>query len=229
LCAYQGADSRWAQTTLTRTQPVHWVRVSSFWLGETAVTNQQYEVFLRGTDRREPLCWQDQRFAMSRNPVVGVSWHDAVAFCDWLSERHRFRYFLPSEAQWEFAAKGTDFRLYPWGNEAPDDTRALFGEDSGRAPSGLVDLFPAGKGPFGTLGQAGNVWEWCQDVWDGAAYKKRKDKETVDPIVSGSDDVMRSVRGGSHWSGAGYLRCAFRFRFHAENQYPDLGFRVAAK
>lgn len=162
-------------------QPVHWVRISSFWLAETPVTNRQYAVFLEKTGTMEPVYWRDRRFSSPDQPVVGVSWKDAEEFCLWLSSASGCRVTLPSEAQWEFAARGTDGREYPWGYEPPDETRACF---NATQPA-LVGSFPAGRGPFGTLDQAGNVREWCLDDWDVNAYAKRakKTSEPVDPVV----------------------------------------------
>ena len=208
----------------------HWVQISPFFMGETPVTNKQYEDFLEVTKHREPDHWQDQRLK-AKHPVTNISWHDAMAFCAWLSKIDpKLEYTLPSEAQWEFAARGTDGRQYPWGNEVPDDMRAIFGKGPGGEPE-AVGSCPAGKGPFGTLDQAGNVLEWCLDVWDIEAYAKRKllGRELINPVsVEGKKD-WRSLRGGSFWFDAEVLRCAYRYGYLAEDRCPYYGFRVVAK
>jgi formylglycine-generating enzyme required for sulfatase activity len=198
--------------------PAHRVQVSPFWLGETPVTNAQYEVFLKERDAQEPAFWRDPktgnrhpRFCSSpEQPVVGVNWDEAQAFCRWLEKIWGRAVMLPSEAQWEFAARGVDGLIYPWGNEPPPDaTRACFGLDPKTGQPAPVDdsTRAAGRGPFGTLDQAGNVWEWCQDAEDSA----------------------RILRGGGWSDPALNLRAASRLPRHARGRDDDFGFRVAAK
>lgn len=208
----------------------HAVQVSPFWLGETPVTNAQYAVFLAKTGTAEPEYWRHRRFAFPEQPVVGVSWLEARAFCWWLETTWRRRVFLPSEAQWEFAARGLKSRIYPWGNEPPDATRARFGLDWDRDQPAAVGSYPAGRGPFGTLDQAGNVWEWCQDAWDLNVYRKRAAKwETQrDPIVEGPESSDRVTRGGAWINPAKDLRAAFRSGGRARYRLAVIGFRVAA-
>jgi formylglycine-generating enzyme required for sulfatase activity len=211
-------------------QPIHPVRVSPFWLGETPVTNAQYAVFLEKTGVKEPAYWRDRRFSSPDQPVVGVSWADAKAFCRWLSETWGRPVVLPSEAQWEFAARGPESRKYPWGNEPPDATRACFGLDRDKDQPVPVGSYPAGRGPFGTLDQAGNVWEWCRDAWDEEAYAKRavQGGESIDPCVEGDQSSMRVLRGGCWSDPALSLRSTLRDGDPAGSRYDGFGFRVAA-
>ncbi|MCP4663652.1 MAG: SUMF1/EgtB/PvdO family nonheme iron enzyme, partial [bacterium] len=212
-------------------RPIHWVTISPFWLGETPVTNRQYAIFLEQTGHEEPALWRDRRFSGTEQPVVSLGWHDAVAYCRWLSETSRMKFMLPTEAQWEFAARGTDGREYPWGNEEPDSSRACFALHVEKGQPASVGLFPAGRGPFGVLDQAGNVWEWCLDAWEAAAYAKRakapKGEEPVDPFVEGDADADRLVRGGGWCNPADSLRAAYRYRLRPRDRDDDLGFRVA--
>jgi formylglycine-generating enzyme required for sulfatase activity len=217
-------------------RPIHWVQLSPFWLGETPVTNQQYDVYLAqraasGKPVEEPRYWRDRRFALPEQPVVGVSWHQAMDFCRWLSEVSGLVVQLPTEAQWEYAARGPDERTYPWGHDVPDASRACFGLDPGKGQPSPVGSFPTGKGPFGTLDQAGSVFEWCLDVWDDEAYQKRvAEGEVVDPVRTGEPDAesdLRVLRGGG-WGGPSLnLRSACRFWNWAGLQFDDVGFRVA--
>jgi formylglycine-generating enzyme required for sulfatase activity len=212
-------------------RPRHLVELTGYWLAETPVTNRQYEIFLREQRRiEEPEMWRDRRYNQAEQPVVGVSWLEAREFCRWLSEVSGKKMELPTEAQWERAARGDDERKYPWGGEAPDGTRAHYGKDWEGA-SLPVGSLPAGKGPYGHLDLAGNAWEWCRDAWDADAYKKRGEL-TVNPEESGAEDgdptVGRACRGGAFFGVPGYLRSAFRDWSHASGGGRYLGFRVAA-
>jgi formylglycine-generating enzyme required for sulfatase activity len=208
--------------------PVRPVRVSPFWLGETPVTNAQYAVFLEMTGAREPSFWRDRRFSSASQPVVGVRWKDAQESCRWLEEAWGRPVLLPSEAQWEFAARGPEGRTYPWGNEEPDTTRACFGLDPSKGQPAPVGSYPAGRGPFGTLDQAGNVWEWCRDARDLEIFARKvaKGEESLDPCVEGDEAWLRAVRGGGWDNLAGKLRAAFRGRNPASFQEDSVGFRL---
>jgi formylglycine-generating enzyme required for sulfatase activity len=212
--------------------PSHRVQVSPFWLAETPVTNHQYAVFLRSTQAEEPRFWRDSQFNQPEQPVVGVSWREARTFCRWLNLfSPGYVIDLPTEAQWEFAARGEEDRKYPWGDEEPDESRGWFGKDSKTNGSLPVGSLPAGRGPFQHLDLAGNVWEWCQDVWDTHAYRER-DLLTIDPRGPGALEedlsVVRACRGGAFISGAPSLRAAFRHGLRAGGGLRVLGFRVAA-
>jgi formylglycine-generating enzyme required for sulfatase activity len=211
-------------------EPVHPVRVTPFWLGETPVTNAQYAVFLEKTGAQEPQYWRDRRFSSPDQPVVGVSWEEAQAFCRWLGEAWGRPVMLPTEAQWEFATRGYEGRKYPWGDAPPDATRACFGLDWKKGQPAPVCSYPAGCGPFGTFDQAGNVWEWCRDAWDEKTYANRaaNAEESVDPFVEGKKDSYRVLRGGGWLSPAGDLRAAIRRRRPAGRRRDDFGFRIAA-
>jgi formylglycine-generating enzyme required for sulfatase activity len=210
-------------------RPAHWVEMSPFWIAETPVTNGQYNRFIEATRHRKPEQGANQQFSSPDQPVVGVDWNDAVAFCAWLSAAASAAAALPTEAQWEYAARGTDGREYPWGNEPPDATRACYSENSGGHPA-TVGSYPAGRGPFGTLDQAGNVWEWCRDVWDAQAYQKRAGKAVSDPIVTEGNKSMHPLRGGSWVVSAECLRSTSRlwlvanYRFY-RFRFDLIGFR----
>lgn len=201
-------------------KPEHRVRLTSYWIGKYPVTNAQYRQFLDANPQyAKPRYWADKQFNEPEQPVVGVSWLDAMAYCRWAGLE------LPSEAQWEAAARGTDRRAYPWGNDDPSPELANFGGREGRTTP--VGAYPKGAGPYGTLDQAGNVWEWCADAFKENAYDKRDGKEN--PVVSGDDrdeNVARVVHGGSWDLPSGYLRAAIRLGGRAGRRYR--GFRVVA-
>lgn len=207
--------------------PAHWVRLSSFWLGETPVTNRQYARFLEDTGRPKPEFSEDPRFVDPDQPAVGVTFDDAVAFCEWLGAASGLKVMLPSEAQWEYAARGTDGREYPWGSYPPDPSRACYAEDAMSGRPAKVGSFPPGKGPYGTLDQAGNVWEWCADTWDPMAYLKRANLALLDPVVRDGQPGVQLVRGGSWFFPEEDLNATVRGKNEASTSADDLGFRVA--
>ena len=154
-------------------------------------------------------------------------------FCKWLREKTGIGFTLTSEAQWEFAARGTDGRKYPWGNEKPDKKRACYDQDWDKGKPLPAGSLLAGKGPFGTLDQAGNVFEWCLDVWDKKCYQKRvnqtpKGKAFLDPLNEQGDKDIHGLRGGSWLSGVEDLLAACRFRLLDNWDWSlNRGFRVA--
>lgn len=142
-----------------------------FMLAETAVTNDQYLAFCEATGHEKPKFARDPNLHRLNQPVVGVNYYDAVAFCEWLTKETGVRFFLPSEEQWERAARGDDGRKYPWGNEAPTEEHACFWK-SGRSGPGDVGSHPKGDGPYGNKDLAGNVWEWTSTEYAADAYKR---------------------------------------------------------
>lgn len=233
LLRIPGGRFRMGDDDFDDAKPVHDVELSPFWLAETPVTNRQYLAFVEATGCQEPAYIRYEGFSHPDQPVVGVSWFDAREYCVWLSDCSGLAIDLPTEAQWEFAARGPEGRTYPWGNEAPGKSRACYAEKK-PAP---VGSYPAGKGPFGTLDQAGNVWEWCFDAYDSEAYGRRAEAVVRDPCVRGlavgaeqepDDEVVRVLRGGSWRNRAGDLRAAFRIGLRARRRPGSIGFRVCA-
>jgi formylglycine-generating enzyme required for sulfatase activity len=173
-------------------RPIHRIVLRPFWIAKYPVTNEQYGRFLVANPRHaKPAYWADKWFNQPHQPVVGVSWEEAQAYCRWSRLR------LPSEAQWEAAARGTDGRRYPWGNAAPTLEHANFGGREGGTTG--VGSYPQGAGAFGALDQAGNVWEWCEDVWDAAAYRRRDGQR--DPVSATGDPPLEPGIGPGqvHW------------------------------
>lgn len=196
--------------------PVHRVHLDPFWIGELPVTNEQYARFLEVEEGHlEPHFWHDERFNQPRQPVVGVSWEEAWAYCRWAGLE------LPSEAQWEAAARGLEGLRYPWGSAQPGPEHANFGNAVGHPTE--AGAYPAGRGPYGTLDQAGNVWEWCVDAWSRTAYEARGN-DRCNPVGQG-DEAVRVVRGGSWLNPACDLRAAYRDRATARMRLNNQGFR----
>ncbi|AUB81110.1 hypothetical protein THSYN_09175 [Candidatus Thiodictyon syntrophicum] len=231
--------------------PVHQVQVSGFAIARFPVTVAEFAEFLAeedpdpgwwragGADEPvEPHDWEDQQAHPSR-PVVGVSWYQAMAFCAWLTDRlarpqgakgdpllpEGRVVSLPSEAQWEYAARGGPGRRYPWGEEAPAARRANF-DDTGVGDPSPVGVFPAGATPEGVLDLAGNVLEWCLDADDDGFYDRCQAQGVViDPLAQGDGGSSRVLRGGAFVIRAWSLRSSFRFRFEPRNRDPLVGFR----
>ena len=199
--------------------PMHRVRLTkSYWLYQTEVTNAMYGHFLAATGYQKPSYWGKRRFGRPKQPVVGVSWHDAVAYCKWAGGR------LPTEAEWEYAAAGTDGRKYPWGNEAPDKTRAVFdlAFKTGRARP--VGRLVEGASPFGARDMAGNVYEWCADRYGKDYYGQSPAADPKGPAKG----KARVLRGGSWGSIPSNLRVTSRVGYLTPGFRDFLvGFRAA--
>ncbi len=167
----------------------------------------------------EPRYWDDPQYNLPNQPVVGVSWYEAVAYANWLAEQTGQPYRLPTEAEWERAARHTDGRTYPWGNEWRDGI--VNSEEAGIGRPTAVGVFPDGAAVCGALDMSGNVWEWCQTRW-------RDEKGNDYPPIwaddgrenlAGSNSVWRVVRGGAYWNDKDdFLPAAARYR-----SYPSLG------
>ncbi len=180
---------------------------------------------------KAPRFWNNPDFNQPEQPVVGVNWFEAMAFCRWLALflKKRNIPWLPkaytirllTEAEWEYAAKGCAGRSYPWGHMAPDTTCANFGAKIGRTTP--IDAYPRGSTPEGCTDMAGNVWEWCLDHWDPFAYRKRK-SGVLDPLI-GKGPPVHVLRGGSWDDLALSMRCSARMGLLAATRDKYFGFR----
>jgi serine/threonine-protein kinase len=194
--------------------PSHQVYLDGYWIYKTEVTVGQYKKFCAATGHQMPRApswgWQDT------HPIVNVSWDDAQAYCAWAGVK------LPTEAQWEKAARGTDGRIYPWGNEF--SSSKAWTSESGATHTAPVGSFPDGASPYGCLDMAGNVWEWCQD-WYGKDYYASS--PSSNPTGPGYAEG-RVLRGGS-WNGnSSFCRCANRNSNDPSFGGYDFGFRCVA-
>lgn len=207
-----------------------WVNLTPFWIGATSVTNRQYAKFVESQKYEPtPKAWRTGRFGDSEQPVVDVSWEDAQSFCQWLSQLTGLNWSLCSEAQWEYTARGTDGRMYPWGNQEPTPELACFGRDLSTGNPMPVGSYRNGRGPFGTFDHAGNVWEWCLDVWSEDAYNHWLTQEPVNPITKSTtkrDSNMRVLRGGCWMDAANLLLSNIRYQRDLSYRAVRVGFRV---
>jgi formylglycine-generating enzyme len=201
-------------------KPVHRVWVDAFELGACQVTNEEYACFLAATNYPQPASWNDANFNHPKMPVVAISWHDAVNYCEWLRSATSHAYRLPSEAEWERAARGgSEHLLYPWGDTPPE----LLPDYAGRWKNGPepVGLYATNAYGFCNLGD--NVHEWCADWYDAGYYAASPERDPKGPADTG----RRASRGGSWRHHVKVSRCAARSSIPPEFKYTDYGFRLA--
>jgi formylglycine-generating enzyme required for sulfatase activity len=204
------------------------------------VTVAQYRAFVKAGGYADPRFWtgagslwlekldilgpetNDDRFQIDNHPQVGVSWFEAMAFCNWLSEKTGESIGLPTEVQWERAALSTDGRLYPWGGDELDPSRHANISETELRTTSAVGLFPAGNAKCGAADCGGNVWEWCRTVWraDYTDYEKM-----IDDDLAGK--APRVVRGGSWNFDREDARCAYHIWFPPNSRLYNVGFRCA--
>ncbi len=215
-------------------RPRHQVVLAEFLMNRTKVTNAQFASFMnaKGTHAASGQRWYDTDDNDARihrrngrwtadaghenHPVVEASWYGALAYCHWLGRR------LPTEAEWEKAARGGDGRKYPWGNDPPDKSRAHFG--GGWNELKPVGEFPKGASPYGLLDMAGNGWEWVSSAYFPYPY------DATDGRENPSRDLVRGTRGGGHDSTASELTATNRGRHVSRNPrggHHNIGFRCA--
>ncbi len=240
--------------------PQHTVYLDAFWIDKTEVTNAMFAKFVEseayqttaekegcgwvyqpdkdawdcisGADWRHPRGPDSDLSGLDSHPVVQVSWFDAKAYCEWAGKR------LPTEAEWEKTARGTDGRTYPWGNEwdVRTTSRLNFADkntnfdwsdkesDDGYQYTAPVGSYPVGASPYGALDMAGNVWEWVADWYDANYYANSPSRNPTGPE---SGDA-RVLRGGSWDNYVGFVRAANRLRRNPDLRLDNLGFRCLA-
>jgi formylglycine-generating enzyme required for sulfatase activity len=201
-------------------QPVRQVYVGAFFMDKHQVAVGQYARFLEATHQERPADWTAMnKPAYQNRPITNVDWAEADTYCKWAGKR------LPTEAEWEKAARGTDGRTYPWGNEPPTRFHANAGKEvfSNRGTLTPVGTFEAGKSPYGIYDMAGNVWEWVSDWYDQDYYKSGPVQNPPGPRKGD----YKVVRGGSWGSGADGLRAADRETHLLSFRGFGTGFRCA--
>jgi formylglycine-generating enzyme required for sulfatase activity len=220
-------------------KPQRKIYLDDFMIGKYQVTNEEFKEFIDdgGYDKEEfwakegwqwreenriyePEYWHDRKWNAANFPVVGISWYEAEAYANWLSETTGHQYRLPTEAEWEKAARGTDGFKYPWGDEF--DKNLCNSDESGLNRTSPVGIFSKGKSPYGCFDMAGNVWEWCSDWYNDNYYANSPDRNPEGP----PDGADRIGRGGGWLSDTGECRSALRDRRAPRVRYSDLGFRI---
>jgi formylglycine-generating enzyme required for sulfatase activity len=220
LVHIQGGTFAMGSHAMANQQPVSEVTVASFWMAKTPVTNAQFETFVEATGHTAEGSWKTwaQRWG-AQAPVVEIRYNDALAYAAWAGLR------LPTEAEWEYAARGRDGRTYPWGNtwdpsRCRNSMRGNAFSAGGPAP---VGSYPSGASPFGCLDMAGNVLQWCSSKLEPYPYSETDGREDAAPAV-------RVQRGGAWYHNfyAGYFSTTYRFNGNAQVDSPlGWGFRCA--
>jgi formylglycine-generating enzyme required for sulfatase activity len=238
-----------------REKPMHQSYLGHYWISRVPITNVQYRIFVEDTGHDSPSHWDDDRIPRGKesHPVVNITWHDAMAYCEWLQKKVHVAGFKlkvwqsegqlstcrlkpatyhvqpPSEAEWEKAARGSkDQRSYPWGDqwqEGHSNTREL-----GVSDTTPVGIFPEGSSPYGVLEMSGNVWEWSRTLWGDDFHRReyrypyRVDDGRENLAVG--DDMLRVLRGGSFGHTHDSSRCSCRYRNKPNYNSMNRGFRV---
>jgi sulfatase modifying factor 1 len=202
--------------------PIHRVRLDAFFLAATQVTNAEYEGFISATLRMPPPFWTDPNFNHPEQPVTGVSWFDANQYCEWLASQAGRAYRLPTEAEWECAARGgIEQKNFPWGDDPP---RSL-PDYVTRWRSGPEQVARYAPNAFGLYDMCENVHEWCSDWYDANYYAQSPEHNPRGPDAA----QRKASRGGSWRHHVKVSRCSARSSIPLEFHYADYGFRVACE
>ncbi len=207
-----GDDSAPAPTE----RPEHAVHLDGYWIDRLEVSNAQYRLCVAAGACPEPTSWNDVNFNADRQPAI-VRWEEADAYCAWAGGR------LPTEAEWEKAARGTDGRTWPWGDTFEDHRANLSGEADGYGFTAPVGSFPDDVSPYGLLDVAGNAAEWASDWWDEDYYASSPARNPTGP-ASGE---LRVHRAPIAHAGGGPAKCRCTVRY-AAHPHETFGFRCAS-
>jgi formylglycine-generating enzyme required for sulfatase activity len=202
-------------------RPVHEVWLSAFAIGRYPVTNREYACFLQATGRSPPKAWGEPRFSRPQQPVVAVSWFEAMAYCEWLREVCGKPYRLPTEAEWEKAARGgVAGRRYPWGDALPDWMQPYGRGEAVETPDDVGQDPPNG---YGLHNMGDLVHVWCSDWYAADYYRRSPSRDPQGPATG----WRRASRGGSWRHRLKVTRCAARSSLPPDRAFTDYGFRVA--
>ncbi len=201
-------------------RPLKRAIVENFSISETEVTNFEYAEFIKATGYKSPAGWNGDVFPKDTGdfPVVNISHAGAQAYCEWLGKKLNMTVRLPTEAEWELAARGKELNKYPWGNEWNKD--AAISEETGGKVS-AVKSFPLNRSPFGAYDMAGNVWEWTQDK---VSNEDALTDVTLAKLLE-SGQILRVVKGGTAKDPAKQISAQARYEMPETTKHPHIGFR----
>ena len=201
-------------------RPIHRVSIDAFSLAATQVTNAEFSVFLQSTNSPPPPFWNDPNFNHPHQPAVAVSWFEAVKYCEWLTAETGRPSRLPTEAEWEYAARGgLEGKQFPWGDAPPQSLP----DYAKRWQTGPEPVARYAANNFGLFDICENVHEWCGDWFDPNYYAQSPEHNPRGPETG----HRRASRGGSWRHHIKVARCSARSSIPPEFQYADYGFRVA--
>ncbi len=206
-------------------QPQRRIYVAEYQISKYPITNLEYQSFLKDTGYEPPKDWNGYSYPYEKgnHPVVNIRSKDANNYCIWLSKKTDDFYRLPTDAEWEKAARGKDGRIYPWGNDF-EKNRANT-EESNISETTPVGIFsPQGDSPYGCADMAGNVWEWC--IWQTEVDYSKQQRIKPDNREEPERLNARILRGGSFHYDFRAARCAFRLQSTPNDWLNDCGFRV---
>jgi formylglycine-generating enzyme required for sulfatase activity len=189
---------------------------AGYWVGKYEVTQGDYDQCVRAGQCKDNA--KNDGFTGAKQPVVGVDWNDAKSYCEWAGKR------LPTEAKWEKAARGTDGRKYPWGNQTISCSLANY-RDCNKRKTAEVGGYALGASPYGALDMAGNVCEWVADWYDGNYYSGSPSKNPTGPAIGFLHGSYRVLRGGCWGDIAGDGRASARNGYGPSDQGDFIGFR----
>jgi len=197
-------------------RPSHTIYLNAYYMDKYEVNNAQYKKFMEATNYKAPKNWTDERFNVPNQPVVGISWEDAKAYANWAGKR------LPTEAEWEIAARGGLLdKKYPWGDSLTHEEAnydGTGGKDQWEYTAPVGSFSPNG---YGLYDMAGNVWEWCADWYASAYYFYSAESNPTGPKIGS----VRIFRGGSWSDSTDELRVSYRSNSGPDGAYGDVGFR----
>src|SRR5215831_10320753 len=205
-------------------RPIHRVWIDSFCLAATQVTNEDYGYFLRATSTTPPPFWNDPNFNHPQQPVTAVSWYEATRYCEWLTTQTGRPFRLPTEAEWECAARGgLEQKQFSWGDDAPQSLPNY----AARWQTGPEIVAQYAPNNFGLYDIGDNVHEWCSDWYDPNYYAVSPEHNPRGPEDCPMKPARKSSRGGSWRHQIKVARCSARSSIPPEFQYADYGLRVA--
>ena len=224
----QKTDSNCDKSWFTAEEPAHSVTLSAYWIDQTDVTNAEYAKCVAAGGCTEPSSkssytrssyYGNSQF--DNYPVIYVNWAQAKTYCEWVGQVSNVTVGLPSEAQWELAARGTNGRTYPWAGSNIDKTYANYGGNVGDTTA--VCSYPQGNSPSGACDMAGNVWQWVADWYDRTYYGQSPVNNPTGPV----NGTRRVLRSGSWISNNSAVRSVFRNYGGSSDTDYGSGFRCA--
>jgi formylglycine-generating enzyme required for sulfatase activity len=222
-----GSDPKKDEYAHEDEQPQHTLYLPNYYMAKAPVTNAQYAAFVKTAGYKPPQQWNNKQPPLGKenHPVEEVSWNHALTYCRWLAKTTGQPYRLPTEAEWEKGARGTDGRIYPWGDQW--DAKRCNSRENGKGDTTPVDTYLHGASPYSLLDIAGNVGEWCSTIWQKKAYPFQAQGKWTKAYLLRTN-VPCVLRGGAYYYDEEFARCAFRSESSPDNRHFGIGFRIVS-